>query len=101
MTFDEACRRAYNKRRRLIKQRRILTITKLQTISPQLTGRELARIVGVHEATVSRDLKFLERVRDEYREMCGEEMRPHSFRFLRRGQGHEITFEMRDGVRIK
>jgi hypothetical protein len=114
-SFDEICRRAsgrraYNRRRRLERARRIETILFLQDAARvakargegvRLTGRILAEHFGVHEATVSRDLKFIRRLRADYRRMCGAELRAASFKWLRNALGWEITFEMRYGARIR
>jgi predicted DNA-binding transcriptional regulator YafY len=104
--FNEACqraagRRAYNKQRRLARERRITLIIALQS-NPDFnsTGRELAALFKVHEATISRDLKFIRRLRCEYRKMSGEEMSARSFRFLR-GGGYETVFEIHHGVRVR
>jgi predicted DNA-binding transcriptional regulator YafY len=104
LTFNEACkraagRRAYNKQRRLARERRISRIIALQN-SYDLTGRELAALFHVQEATISRDLRFIRRVSAEYRKMIGEEMSARGFRFVR-GGGYEICFEVRYGVRIR
>ena len=103
--FNEAClraagRRAYNKRRRLSRQARISRIFALQD-QYSITGRELAVLLRVHEATISRDLKFIERVKADYRRSTGCEMTARSFRWIGRGRGWQTTFEIRNGVRVK
>jgi len=103
--FNEAClraagRRAYNARRRHARNARISSILALQD-HYDLTGRELAALLGVHEATISRDLQFIERVRAGYRRSTGCEMRAGSFRWLAGGRGWETTFLIRDGVRLR
>jgi len=77
MGFDEVCRRAggrraYNRKRRLARARRISAIIALQALGV-VKGRKVAALLGVHEGTVSRDLKFVRRVRGEYRQMIGYE----------------------------
>ena|ERR1051326_5784298 len=105
-SFGEACkraagRRAYNKRRRLARERRIVAILRLLDARPGISGRELAGILKVHEATVSRDLKFIRRVQAEYsRGNFGARMHAGSFRFIR-GGGYEMVFEIRHGVRLR
>jgi predicted DNA-binding transcriptional regulator YafY len=103
--FNEAClraagRRAYNARRRLARTVRISRILALQDFH-DLTGRELAALLKVHEATISRDLRFINRVKADYRRSVGCEMTAGSFRWIEGGQGWQTTFEMRDGVRVK
>ncbi len=104
-TFDEACkraagRRAYNAQRQRARERRISLILALQDRESP-TGRELAARFGVHEATISRDLAFIEKLRAEYREAnWGAEMHARSFKWIR-GGGYEMTFEMRHGVRVR
>lgn len=105
-SFEEACRRAagrraYNRRRRLARQRRISAILRLQDAKAAVTGRELARALRVSESTVSRDLAFVRRVRRDYEwRNWGARMTARSFRWLR-GGGFETVFEIRDGVRIR
>lgn len=105
-SFDEACkraagRRAYNKRRRLARQRRVTTILRLLDVQPNMSGRDLAAVLKVHEATISRDLKFIRKVKAEYsRSNWGAEMHARSFRFIR-GGGYETVFEIRYGVRVR
>jgi hypothetical protein len=113
MNFDEICRRAagrraYNRRRRLARARRISAILALQARAPHLTGRELAALLGVHEATVSRDLKFVALIRRRWRKMMGGAppgfkdvpMLPQNFRWVRDGRGWEFKFHWRDDVRV-
>ncbi|MDQ3257361.1 MAG: HTH domain-containing protein, partial [Acidobacteriota bacterium] len=81
--FNEAClraagRRAYNARRRLARAARISRILALQD-RYELTGRELAAMLRVHEGTISRDLKFIEGVRADYRRWTGREMTARNF----------------------
>jgi IS30 family transposase len=64
-------------------------------------GRALAARLGVHESTVSRDLKFVRRVRREYRKSNGCEMWPQSFRWLADGRGYETKFHWQEGVRLR
>jgi predicted DNA-binding transcriptional regulator YafY len=104
-SFDEACRRAagrraYNARRQRARERRITQIIALQERG-DFTGRSMAAYFGVHEATISRDLAFIEKVRREYRKTnWGAEMRPSSFRFIR-GGGYETVFHIQHGVRLR
>lgn len=114
-SFDEICRRAsgrraYNRKRRLARALRIKTILTLQDAARvaemrgdpvRLTGRVLAAHFGVHEATVSRDLKFIRRLRAHYRKMNGAELWASSFKWLRNARGWETTFEIRHGVRVR
>lgn len=87
--------------RRLARERRITRIVAMQsTRGFDLTGRELAAFLKVHEATISRDLKFIRRVRAEFRKRNGAEMSARGFRFLR-GGWLETTFEIRHGVRVR
>jgi IS30 family transposase len=77
MNFDAVCRRAsgrraYNRRRRLARQRRIAQIIAFQAREPGLTGRELAARLRVHESTVRRDLKAVARIREEWRRFMAE-----------------------------
>ena len=105
-TFDEACkraagRRAYNRKRRLAREHRIVTILRLLDVRPGMSGRELASALRVHEATVSRDLKFIRKVKAEYsRGNYGARMHAGAFRFIR-GGGYETVFEIRHGVRVR
>ena len=104
MTFAEICRRAsgrraYNRRRRLARERRILDLLFMLDVDPTITGRLCAAVLKVHESTVSRDLKFLNRVRADYRRLNGCELRPGSFRWRR--NGYETVFEVRAGVRVR
>ena len=105
MTFDEICRRAagrraYNRRRRLDRARRILHLIAMLDVDPTIPGRIFAAGFKVHESTISRDLKFLNGVRSDYRCANGCELRPGSFRWLR-GRGYETVFELREGVRVR
>ncbi len=105
MGFDEVCRRAggrraYNRKRRLARARRISAIIALQALGV-VKGRKVAALLGVHEGTVSRDLKFVRRVRGEYRQMIGYEMLPQSFRWIADGRGYEITFHYEEGMRLQ
>ncbi len=106
-SFDSVCRRAggrraYNKRRRLERARRISAILALQDAELSLTGRELAARFGVHEATISRDLRFIESVRAQFQIMAwGAKMRASSFRWVRGARGHALTFQIRNGVRTR
>jgi IS30 family transposase len=105
-SFNEACkraagRRAYNKRRRLARERRITAILRLLDVQPGVSGRALAAVLRVHEATISRDLKFIRKVKAEYsRGNFGAQMHARSFRFIR-GGGYETVFEIRHGVRLR
>ncbi len=103
--FNEVClraagRRAYNARRRRARTARISRILALID-RHDLTGRELAALLRVHEATISRDLKFIEQVKMDYRRTNGCEMTARSFRWIYGGRGWETTFEIRHGVRVK
>ena len=114
-SFDEICRRAsgrraYNRKRRLARAERIKNILALQDASRiaeargegiRLTGRILAAHFDVHEATVSRDLKFIRKLRADFRRTCGAELRASSFRWLRHALGWQTTFEIRHGVRVR
>lgn len=113
-TFDEACRRAagrraYNRRRRLERARRISALFALLDWEPGLTGRELAARFGVHESTVSRDLRFVREVRARWASMMGKikvgprlsEFRPSSFAWRDDARGWEISFVVRHGVRVR
>jgi predicted DNA-binding transcriptional regulator YafY len=84
-----------------VRERRITCLIALQS-SRELfpTGRELATLFHVHEATISRDLKFIRRVRAEFRKFNGAELSSRGFRFLR-GGGYETVLEVRDGVRVR
>jgi hypothetical protein len=110
MTFDEICRRAsgrraYNAKRRRQRARRISAILALQDRhGDDLPGRVLARTLKVHESTISRDLKFIARVRAAY---CSGSLlakvftdgRPRmlasSFKWLRGARGYETVYEWR------
>ena len=114
MNFDAVCRRAsgrraYNRRRRLARQRRIAQIIVLQARGPHLTGRELAALLRVHESTVSRDLKAVARIREEWRRFMAEHgpagvsdvpLLPESFSFGRRAGRTSMStrFKFKDGV---
>ena len=110
-TFGEACkraagRRAYNKKRRRARERRISALIASRFWRSEVTARELAAALGVHESTVSRDLKFIRRIRREWGRMMGGfvgfgevEMSARSFRFLPRGRGYELSYHYEDGVR--
>ncbi len=104
--FDEACRRAagrraFNRRRHFTRAARISRILALQD-QRDFTGRELSVLLDVHEATISRDLKFIKRVKADYPKFhFGASMRASSFRWLDKGSGYETTFEIRNGVRVK
>ncbi len=112
-SFDEVCRRAdgrraYNKRRRLERARRISAILALQDSQPNLNGRELAARFSVHEATISRELAFITELRADFRRMMQRfhpslhcELRASSFRWLRDARGHELVFEMHAGRRTR
>lgn len=104
-SFDEICRRAggrraYNKKRRLERAARICRILALQE-QGQWTGRELAARLDVHEATISRDLKFINRVRADYRRRTGCEMWASSFSWIRGARGWETVFKISYGVRVR
>ena len=106
MTFAEVCRRAsgrraYNRRRRLERARRVSRLIALLAADPTLPGRLLAAAFEVHESTISRDLKFIAGVKAEYRELTGAELRPSSFRWGRGALGYELVFELRGGVRVR
>src|ERR1043166_4798883 len=107
MTFDEVCRRAsgrraYNKRRRLIRARRISIILGLQDHFREIPGRYLASVLGVHESTISRDLAFIAKVKADYRRTnWGAEMHANSFRWIENARGYETVFHYKDGVRLK
>jgi predicted DNA-binding transcriptional regulator YafY len=103
--FNEAClraagRRAYNARRRLLRTHRISRILALQDLSDR-SGRELAALLNVHEATISRDLQFIKQLKADYRCSNGCEMSARSFRWIKGGRGWQTTFEIRNGVRVK
>jgi len=106
--FNEAClraagRRAYNRQRRLERARRISAILVIQDHHGEVKGRILAAAFGVHEATISRDLKFIKRVKARYRQSYpfGCEMLADSFRWVKDARGYETTFHYQDGVRLK
>ncbi|HEY0006378.1 MAG TPA: HTH domain-containing protein [Pyrinomonadaceae bacterium] len=97
-TFDEAIkraagRRAYNRKRRLEREARIARILRLLD-SEELTGRELAVLMEVHEATISRDLRFIKRLRRNFRRMVAPfdvQMKAHHFRWLE-GGSYKLSF---------
>ena len=102
-TFDEACkraagRRAYNRARRLQRADRILDILSLLDGKPSRSGRDLARRLGVHESTISRDLKFINQVSAEFQRATGSRMYAHNFRWIEDGRGYETKFRFGDGV---
>ena len=107
MTFDEVCRRAsgrraYNKRRRLIRANRISIILGLQDHFGEIQGRYLASVLGVHESTISRDLAFIAKVKAGYRRTnWGAEMHANSFRWIEDARGYETTLLILNGVRLK
>jgi hypothetical protein len=108
MNFDEVCRRAagrrrYNRERRLERARRISAILVVQDRHGEVKGRTLAAALGVHEATISRDLKFIKRIKAGYRQSnpFGCEMRANSFRWTEDARGYETTFHYQNGVRLK
>ena len=106
--FNEAClraagRRAYNRQRRLERARRISAILVVQDRHGEVKGRVLAAALGVHEATISRDLKFIERIKAHYRQSnpFGCEMRANSFKWVEDARGYETIFHYQNGVRLK
>lgn len=104
--FDEAClraagRRAYNAKRQGARAARISRILGLLD-TYELSGRDLAALLGVHEATISRDLQFINKVKASYRRTSGCEMTARSFRWIgSNGRRWETAFEIRHGVRVK
>ena len=98
-----AGRRRYNRGRRLERARRITAIFRLLDARPY-RGRELAELFGVHEATISRDLRFIRRVkRDWERRGAGQwgfKMHARNFRWILDGRGYETYFLFKDGVRV-
>ncbi len=105
-TFDEACkraagRRAYNRARRLKRAQRISRILSLLDGGSIKSGRDLAAQLGVHEATISRDLKFIVKVMSDFRSGTGARMYAHNFRWIEDARGYETKFEIRNGVRVK
>jgi predicted DNA-binding transcriptional regulator YafY len=111
MTFDEIChraagRRAYNKRRRLARQTRISAILSLLD-EYELTGRQVAALFGVHEATASRDLKFIRKLKAEYLRMQKGlnlpryELTAQSFRWREKPFGWELSLHILHGIRIR
>jgi hypothetical protein len=107
MTFDEVCRRAsgrraYNRRRRLIRAHRISIILGLQDHFSEIPGRYLASVLGVHESTISRDLAFIAKIKANYRKSAfGCEMHANSFRWIQDARGYETQFHILNGVRLK
>jgi hypothetical protein len=107
MTFDQICRRAsgrraYNKRRRLIRANRISVILGLQDHFREIPGRYLASVLGVHESTISRDLAFINKVKAGYRkDAYGCEKHANSFRWIKDARGYETKFHIFNGVRLK
>jgi hypothetical protein len=69
----------------------------------KLGGRILAAALGVHEATISRDLKFIKRIKARYRQSnpFGCEMRANSFRWKDDARSYETTFHYQNGIRLK
>jgi hypothetical protein len=58
--------------------------------------------LGAHESTVSRDLKFINKVRASYRRnIFGCEMHSSSFRWIKNGRGYETVFKVVNGVRVR
>jgi predicted DNA-binding transcriptional regulator YafY len=105
-TFDEACkraagRRAYNRARRLKRAKRILRILELLDKGPIKSGRDLAARLGVHESTISRDLKFIVKVMADFRRGTGARMFSRNFRWIEDARGYETKFLIRNGVRVK
>jgi hypothetical protein len=88
---------------------RISIILELQASVPELTGRELAALLKVHESTVSRYLKFIALVRRQWREMMSSapagfqdvQMMPQNFSWIRDGRDWQFTFKWRNGVRVQ
>jgi hypothetical protein len=113
MTFNEVCRRAsgrraYNRQRRLIRARRISIILGLQDHFGEIQGRYLASVLGVHEATISRDLKFIGKLKRDWESMMRplhpsirQGMTAQSFRWIKDARGYEIKFHVLNGVRLK
>lgn len=112
--FEDACRRAagrraYNRRRRLERARRICVLLALLDGEPDMTGRELAARLGVHEATISRDQRFVAQVRETFRlTVAGlgggldrAAFRASCFSWLLDGRGWGVCFEMRNGARVR
>jgi hypothetical protein len=99
-----AGRRRYNRGRRLERARRITAIFRLLDMR-DYKGRELAALFGVQEATISRDLRFIRRVkRDWERSIVGRwgfKMYAHNFRFILDARGWETSFLFKNGVRVK
>jgi hypothetical protein len=108
-SFAEICRRAggrraYNSRRARSRAARITRILELQDRGVRLTGRGWAALFGVHEATASRDLAFVRRLREQFGRMVGRaefEMRAANFVWGRGARSYSLTFEMRGGRRIR
>lgn len=108
-TFAEACkrnagRRAYNRKRRLQRARCISTIFRLLD-ERDFTGRELAELLKVHEATISRDLRFIRKIKREWeRDIVGRlgfKMYARNFFWGRDALSHGTYFLFRDGVRVR
>lgn len=108
-TFDEACRRAagrraYNRKRRLERARRISKIFHLLD-RREYSGRELAELLGVHEATISRDLKFIHKIKRAWeRDIVGQmgfRMYARNFFWGRDALSYGTSFLYRDGVRVR
>jgi predicted DNA-binding transcriptional regulator YafY len=109
MTLDEihrraGGRRAYNYKRRLRREQRIKTLFRLIEIEPNSTGRELAARFKAHEATISRDLKFIRKVKWPFDHgelgIRGFVLRAGGFKFTR-GGGYECVAEISYGVRVR
>lgn len=109
--FDEACRlasarRAYNKRRRLARARRISAIFRALDSYPNAKGCELAAALKVSEATISRDLRFVRQMQKQFAEMIPGALGPYrmtarNFFWGRDALGHGLVFEIRNGVRVR
>ncbi len=87
MNFDQICRRAggrraYNKRRRLAQGERILLIFTLLRHISFFSSRDLSVILGVSEATISRDRAFIERHEDDLWPLSQDEMARLRFSWL-------------------
>lgn len=99
-----AGRRAYNRRRRLARARRISRIFRLLD-RRDYSGRELAELLGVHETTISRDLRFIRRVkRDWERSIVGQlgfRMYARNFFWGRDALSHGTSFLLQNGVRVR
>jgi hypothetical protein len=95
-----AGRRAYNKKRRLARAARISRIWGLLDQDENISGRELAVLCGVHEATISRDLKFIFEVRERFKQLTGCQMRARNFSWTDEANGYQTVFRIRNGVRV-